>query len=177
MVSIDVKELRKWDNAYLIVKLGLNEFSVSIEQIDGIKEFNYESHKNKSTEFILGSYFNQNEVIPIINLKKYLCCPNPVFVSTLQSRILFLNISEVMDLEFDEINVGVVFDAIIGVYHDITSSGKVSTELSLSSELKCFQLDSYIEINSKKCPILDLKKVFNFASLKRLLEQYSKEKI
>ena len=177
MVSLDVKDLKKWGNAFLIVKLGLNEFSVTIEQIDGIGEFHNESQENKSNEFILGSYYNQNEVIPIINIKKYLCCPNPIFISTLQSRILFLNISEAMVLGFDEINVGVVFDAIIGVYHDITSSGKVSTELSLSSELKCFQLDSYIETNSKKCPILDLKKLLDFASLKRLLKQYSPEKI
>ena len=73
--------------------------------------------------------------------------------------------------------MGVVFDAIIGVYHDITSSGKVSTELNLSSELKCYQLDSYIEINSKKCPILDLKKLLDFTSVKRFLKQYSPEKI
>ncbi len=177
MVSIDVKDLKKWDNAFLIVKLGLSEFSVTIEQIDGIGEFHNESHKEKSNEFILESYFNQNEVIPIINIRKYLCCPNPVFVSTLQSRILFLNISEEPDLVFDAINVGVVFDAIIGVYHDITSSGKVGTELSLSSELKCYQLDSYIEINSKKCPILDLKKLLDFTSVKRFLKQYSPEKI
>lgn len=177
MVSLDIETYGNKDDGFLIVKLDPNEFLVPIKQIDGIGEFDNEFQKNKNPELGLGSYLNQNKNIPILNLKKYLHCPKAVFVPTLQSRILFLSSSEAIDSNFDIITVGFGFDAIIGFYCDITSSRKLKPPKNNSTELKCFQINSCIEMNSKIYPILDLRKLLDFSSLKSLLKDYLPEKI
>ncbi len=176
MVSLDVKSFNK-KKAYLIVKLDSNEFAVSVRQIDGIVEFNNKFQERKKSEFYLGNYHIQAKIIPIINLKKYLHCPKSVFVTTLQSRILFLSSSEETSLDSNTMTVGLGIDAIIGFYPDKTSEGEMNSENLISSELNCFQINSYIEINSKTYPILNLKKLLDFSQLEKLLEDYLPEKI
>lgn len=176
MVSLDVKSFNK-KKAYLIVKLDSNEFSVSVRQIDGIGEFNNKFQERKRSEFYLGNYYIHTKIIPIINLKKYLHCPKSVFVTTLQSRILFLSSSEETSLDSNTMTIGLGIDAIIGFYPDETSEGETNSEILISSELNCFQINSYIEINSKTYPILNLKKLLDFSQLEKLLEDYLPEKI
>ncbi len=176
MVSLDI-EPHDNNKAYLIVKIDLNEFAISIVQIDGVGEFDNEFHNNADFEYCLGNYHNQNRIIPILNLKKYLRCPFDNFDQTSQSRILFLRYSEKIIRKLGTINVGFGVDAIIGLYHAVTSERIRNIKDDISEELNCFQINSYVEINSKLYPILDLRMLLDFTSLKNTLEQLLPEKI
>ncbi|MFX0122410.1 MAG: chemotaxis protein CheW [Candidatus Hodarchaeota archaeon] len=176
MVSSDI-ETRDNDEIYLIVKMNLMEFAVPITQVDGVGEFNSEFHNDVETGFCLGKYHDQNEIIPILNLKSYLRCPFDSYNRTSQSRILFLRYSEKSIHESDTFNVGFGVDAIVGLYRAVTLEKVRNREQDISKELKCFQINSYVEINSKSYPILDLIKLLDFTLLKRTLEQILPEKI
>lgn len=176
MVSFEI-ETRNNDEAFLIVKIDLGELAVPISQIDGVGEFDNEFYINTELDFCLGNYHNQNKIIPILNLKRYLRCSVESFNRTPQSRILFLRYSEKITHRFDTINFGFGVDAIVGLYHAVTSERIRNTKDNVSKELKCFQINSFVEVNSKLYPILDLIKLLDFTLLKSTLEQLLPEKI
>ena len=160
MVSLD-KDKRSTDEPYLIIEIDLIEFAVPLAQLDRVGEFNIEFQNNTEPGFYIGKYREQNEDILILNLKKYLRCPNEEFIQTLQSRILFLRYSEKTIKKFDTVNLGVGVDAIVSVYHMVALEKIRETERFVTQELKCFQINSSVEINSKIYPILDLTKVLD----------------
>jgi chemotaxis signal transduction protein len=170
MVSLDI-EMYDNNKAFLIVRMDLDEFAVSIAHIDGIGEFDNDFHNKEDLEFCLGNYHNQNNIIPILNLKKYLRCPFEKYNRTSQSRILFVRYPEKIINIFSTVNVGFGVDAIIGLYHAVTPERLRNTKEDISKELKCFQINSYVEINSRSYPILDLIKLLDFTLLKSTLEQ------
>ncbi|UCG02497.1 MAG: chemotaxis protein CheW [Candidatus Heimdallarchaeota archaeon] len=165
------------NKAFLIIKMDLMEFAVPITQVDGIVEFDNEFHENTESEFCLGKYYNQNKVIPILNLKSYLHCPSKTFNQTTQSRILFLRCTEKIKHSLDTINIGFGVDALVGMYHTATSERGKKTQLEVSEELKCFEINSYVKINATLYPILDLIELLDLTSLKGTLEQLLPEKI
>lgn len=177
MVSLDVEAFRSYNDAFLIVKLDSDEFATSVEEIDMIGEFKELFQRNLKLKFGLGSYCIQNRVIPVINLKKYLGCTKTTFIPTSQSRILFLSDLNGKSSNFEKITIGISIDAVIGLYKEISSKKKVASNSYFSSELKCFQICSYIKTNSKIYPILDLKQFLDYSLLKSLLIHYTPEKI
>lgn len=161
MIELGDMDLKYQNNLYLIVRLDSVELAVPIDQIDGIKQFTKEIQK-ESTHLDLGRYHFNNHSIPIINLKKYLGCPDPFFTHTFQSRIVILT-SLISNL-----TIGVGFEAIRGIFHNVKKGLQINKTLSNGSNLNCFNLDSCIRINSKVYPILDLKKLIDFSYLKKL---------
>ncbi|MFX1282670.1 MAG: chemotaxis protein CheW [Promethearchaeota archaeon] len=176
MVSLNAKSFLK-DKAYLVVKVDSNEFTLSINQIHGIGEFNNEFQEELESGFYLGNFHLHARIIPVINLKKYLNCPNSDFVLTIQSRILFISSTKETILSSKTMIVGLGVDAILGFYRYKTSGKEIKSEGNLSSEANCFRMNSYIEINSKIYPLLNLKKLLDFSQLEKLLEDYLPEKI
>ncbi len=169
MVPTNKKSLNNRDDAYLIVKLDSNEFAVAVEQIEGIKEFPGDFQEDLNSEFGLSLYSNDDKFLPILNLRKYLHHQKSNFIPSSQSRILLIrNIGE--DRDTDTGIIGIVFDAIIEVYRGVTSYREKNKENSLFSELKIFLLDSYIKVESKTYPILNLEKLIDFSLLKNLLK-------
>ena len=160
MISLHTNT-RSTSERFLIVEIDLNQFAVPIAQLDKIGEFNTEFQNKSELDLCLGNYRDQNENILILNLKKYLRCPNEEFVRTVQSRILFLKYSEKTTNRFDTINIGVGVDAVVGMYHAITSEKIRNTKRFAIKDLQCFQISSSVEINSKIYPILNLRKVID----------------
>ncbi|MFW9904719.1 MAG: hypothetical protein ACFFFH_10325, partial [Candidatus Thorarchaeota archaeon] len=115
MVSLD-NETRSNENAFLIIEIHLIEFAVPVAQLDKIGEFNDGFLYKMESEFRLGHYREQNEFIPVLNLKTYLRCPVENFNNTPQSRILFLRYSKKIIENFDAKSVGIGVDAIVGFY-------------------------------------------------------------
>ena len=171
MVPTNKKSLNNRDDTFIIVKLDSNEFAVSVEQIEGIQEFHSDFQEELNSEFGLSIYPINSKILPILNLRKYLHYQNSLFVPSSQSRILLIrNIEE--DEDIDTVTIGIVFDAIIGVHRGVTSCREKNKGNSLSSELKIFLLDSYIKIESKTYPILNLEKLIDFSLLKNLLKNH-----
>ena len=167
----------KNDEAFLIVKMDLIEFAISITQVDGVGEFDKEFQNSSELKFCLGNYYNQKDRISILNIKTYLRCPLEAFNITPQSRILFFRYKERKNHQHDTFIIGFGVDAIVGLYHVVTLEQIRNTQYKVSEELKCFQINSYVEINSKLYPILDLIKLLDFTILNDTLEQLLPEKI
>ncbi|MFX0014883.1 MAG: hypothetical protein ACFFB2_00210 [Promethearchaeota archaeon] len=170
-------DANKHEKEILVIKFNSTEFVVFITQIDGIAEFDDRFKKNENVDLWLGKYYNQTKIIPVLNLKKYLHCPKVVFIPTLQSRILFLSYSAGISPSSDSLIIGVGIDSITGFFPSTAFEGKIDMGNILSPELKCFKIHSYIQINTKKYPYLDLKKLLDFSSLKSILEQLKTENI
>ncbi|MFX1507357.1 MAG: chemotaxis protein CheW [Promethearchaeota archaeon] len=160
MVSLD-NETRSNEEAFLIIKIDLIEFAIPITQLDKVGEFDNEFLDKMESEFRLGNYREKNELIPIINLKKYLQCPVENFHQTPQSRILFLRYSDETIEIFDTKSVGIGVDAIIGLYRGVAIERIRKTKSFATKELRCFQINSSVQVNSKIYPILDLIKVLD----------------
>ncbi|MFX1516009.1 MAG: hypothetical protein ACFFC6_06845 [Promethearchaeota archaeon] len=160
MVSLHTTT-RSTSERYLIVEINLIQFVVPLAQLDRIEEFDTEFQNGSELEFYLGDYRDQNENILVLNLKKYLRCPNEEFVRTVQSRILFLRYSEKTFNRFDTINIGVGVDAVIDMYHAVTCEKIKNAKTFATEDLQCFQISSSVKINSRIYPILDLIKVLD----------------
>jgi hypothetical protein len=158
MLSLD-NEARSNIEAFLIIEIDLIEFAVPLAQLDKLGKFNDEFTDKIESEFCLGNYRQQKELIPILNLKKYLRCPVENFIQTPQSRILFLRYLEKKFKIFDTESVGIGVDAIVGLYRGVGLECIKKTKSFNTKELQCFQINSSVEINSKIYPILDLIKV------------------
>lgn len=169
MIPTEGKSLINKDDEFIIVKLDSYEFAVAIDQIEGIKEFSDELREDISSEFGLSQCSLDGKIIPILDLKKYLYHQNSPTVPSSQSRILLTRIvGEGSDIGTG--NIGIVFDAIIGVHRGMISCRENNKENSLSSELNVFLIDSCIEIDSRSYPILNLEKLIDFSLLKNLLK-------
>ncbi|UCE13242.1 MAG: chemotaxis protein CheW [Candidatus Heimdallarchaeota archaeon] len=162
MSELDEEPLKIQSNLFLVVKLDSTELAVPIDQIDGISDFVREMLED-TINLSLGRYYLNNQSIPILNLKKYLDCPDPFFTHTLQSRIVFLTSLN------RNLTIGIGFEAICGIFRNISeTTQRKSEDRSNSSTLSCFNLDSYIKDNSKVYPILDLEKLVDFSHLRNI---------
>jgi chemotaxis signal transduction protein len=159
MVSLD-KEIKSNEESFLVVKIDSIEFVVPIAQLDRVEEFNNEFLNDLTSEFCLGGYREQNELIPVLNLKKYLRCPDQRFDQTSQSRILFLRYSKKVNI-FNSNIVGIGVNAIVGLYRGVLLERIRKTKSFVTKNRQCFRINSSVEINSKIYPILDLMKVFD----------------
>ena len=148
------------EEAFLIIKIDLIEFAVPLAQIDKVGEFNDEFLNKMESGFRLGNYREQKELIPVLNLKKYLRCPIEDFIQTPQSRILFLRNSEKIFEIFAINRIGIGVDAIVDLYRGVILERIRKNRSFVTEELQCFQINTSVEINSKIYPILDLIKVF-----------------
>lgn len=144
-------------------KLGLNEFLISTDQIDGISEYIDVKRQTEFPIFVISIYKRQNQHIPVINLKKYLNCEDQSFIKTSQTRILFFHNPR------NKTTIGVVFDEIVG-YNEVRSEDIKKERISrIPDALKCFQIEFQIKLNDKFIHLLDLNKLIDEVTREKLV--------
>lgn len=142
-----------------MIRVGAVNFALYTNQIDGIAEYSCEISDSPISDLSLGNYSKGERNIPIINIKKYLNCKDPIFMHTSQTRIIFVS-----DRNANH-NVGFGVDAILGFYRNLTPLRIQRSDLDFNSNLKCFQIEFKVIIDAKSVPILDLSSLIDFSSL------------
>ncbi|MFX0185610.1 MAG: chemotaxis protein CheW [Candidatus Hodarchaeota archaeon] len=163
MTSNPKNNFSKKSSDFLKIRLNSTEFVIDIRSIDGIAEYSFNILESPIPDLFLGNYSKGGNIIPIFNLKKYLNCKNSSFLPTTQSRILFID-----DRNLD-IEVGFGISAILSFYRNLKPIQIVKTDLDAIPDLKCFQIESKVIINTNSIPILDLKRLIDLSLLKNLL--------
>jgi hypothetical protein len=152
-------------NSFLIVKLDSSEFALRIPSIDGIGEFLLDESEVINSQLLMGHLKLGGKEIPVLNLKKYLNCLNPTFISSPQDRIL-LYTDKIANL-----TIGIAFNSINGYNRDLPIDNLNKDDLDMLSELECYQLRTKVIIGEKSIPILEFERIINSLDVKNLLAQ------
>ena len=137
---------------FLHVKLGMREFLIPINHIDGISDLIKSEKDNQLPEHIICTFVRNDDHIPVINLEKYLKCKNP---SSSQSRIIFYYSSKAKKV------LGVGFDEILAFYESKSLSKVKSKIIEIPERSDCFRNKYHARIDDRFIQVLELNKILD----------------